>query len=414
MQSRTRRRVAVVTGARSDYGLLNPVMRAVNRHPALELQVVVTGMHLDPRFGLTVREVEDDWKPQARVVMHPEDESAPSMARSVGKGVGGLTDTFNRISSEVVLVLGDRTEAFAGAIAAVLSRRVLAHIHGGDISQGGYDEYMRHAITKLAHVHFPATARSAERVCRLGERKEYVHVVGAPGLDTILHAPLATEAEVNEHISVDLSAAFLLLIQHPVSTSPERSGEEIEATLAALRGIRVPVIAVFPNSDPGASAIVEALVQETRARSDMQLIQSLPRPVFLRILSDASTIVGNSSSSVIESTSFHIPAVNIGARQLGRECGDNVLHVPHDPEAIRVAVVRALQDEQFRKNVRNAVSPYGNGQASEKIAAHIADLEITADLFVKQLTYDSLPVESTNPGVVSPAPARKRASRKNA
>ena len=364
-------------------------MRAIQAHPRLTLQPVVTGMHLDARFGLTVREVEANWKIAARVVMHAEDERPSAMARSVGLGVTGLSEALDRLKPDIVVVLGDRTEAFAAATAAVLSRRVLVHIHGGDVSKGGYDEYMRHAITKLAHVHFAATQRSAERILKMGERKEYVYVVGAPGLDSILHSPRMAPSQAAEHVRMDLNQPYALLIQHPVSTSPETATEEIDATLRALRRIDIPVVAIYPNSDPGAASIVRALRDEASAYPRLVLARSLPREIFLTVLSEASVLLGNSSAGVIESTSFNLPAINIGPRQEGRERGDNVLNVPHNAEAILGALQRALQDEAFLKKARKAQSPYGDGHASERIAECLAELEIVPDLFVKQLTFDS-------------------------
>ncbi|MCD6461144.1 MAG: UDP-N-acetylglucosamine 2-epimerase (hydrolyzing) [Thermoplasmata archaeon] len=390
------KKVCVVTGTRAEYGLLKPVMRAVENHPSLELQVVATGMHLMPEFGMTYREIErDGFRIEGKVEMILGGDTKKAMAKSVGVGILGLSEVMDTLAPDVVVVLGDRVEALAGALSAVYMGIPLAHIHGGDSARAGMDEYARHAITKLAHLHFVATEKSAERIVKMGEEREKVFVVGAPGLDTILHTPLLSREEACERAGLDPGQPYLLVVQHPVSTDPHRAGEEMRITLEALDEVGVQFVLIYPNADAGGAAMIE-VIKEYRNRYAsgsegghplMRAYESLEHTLYLSLLKHASAMVGNSSSGIIEAPSLGVPVVNIGTRQEGRERGDNVLDVPPVKESIVEAVRRALEDEEFIRKAGNTVNPYGDGHAGERIARILADVEITPELLRKKLTY---------------------------
>ena len=382
-----RRRICVVTGTRSEYGLLKPVMSAIRGWPGLELQTIAAGMHLSPSFGQTVDQIRKDrFKVHASVDMLFSADRPAATAKGLGTGVMGFAQAFEQLDPDVVLVLGDRVEAFASASAAAVSNLYLGHIHGGDRSQGGHDEAMRHAITKLAHLHFVATPSSRRRVLRMGEVPERVFLVGAPGLDGILHQPLPSAARLKARYGVDPGTPYLMVVQHSVSTEPENAGAQMRETLAATRVLNLPVAIVYPNSDPGHQQIVRE-IERVVGRGLGRAFRTLPRPDYLGLLRGAAVLVGNSSSGIIEAASFGVPVVDIGHRQAGREHACNVLHVSHARRAIARAVRKALTDRAFRQKVRRAVNPYGEGHASEQICGALATVELDARLKQKQMSY---------------------------
>jgi len=383
------RRICIVTGTRAEYGLLRPIMRAVRRRRGLALQVVVTGMHLARRFGHTVDEIAaDGFRIDARVRTVPRDDTNTAYAASVGTGVRGLARAFDDLRPEVVLVLGDRVEAFAAATAAALSNRVVAHVHGGDRAQAGYDDYMRHAITKMAHLHFAATRASARRIERLGERRDRVWVVGAPGLDEIRTARLPAASTLRRRYGLDATAPFLLVVQHPVSTQSDRAAREMRATLGAVLKSGLPALVVYPNADAGGRRMI-AVVERTAAENSERLIAvpSLPRLDYLALLKCAAALVGNSSSGIIEAPSFKTPVVNVGDRQAGRERANNVIDVKPTRADVARGIEQALNDTTFRRRLARCRSPYGTGHAGVAIARVLARVPFDDKLRMKRITY---------------------------
>lgn len=386
MRARGKRTVCIVTGARSEYGLLRSVCRRVRAHPRLRLSVVACGMHLSPQFGLTYREIERDGFPlDAKVDMLFDGDTNGAMAKSIGVGLYGLAQAFERIRPDVVVVLGDRTEAFAAAVSAATLQIPVAHIHGGDSACGGMDEPMRHAITKFAHLHFAATELSASRIRRMGERPERIHVVGAPGLDEIRELKPHSRRGLERELGRALARPLILLAQHPVSTDAGRAGRQLAATLAALKPFKGTTVAVYPNADAGGRGMIP-LLDAARGRADFLLVRSLTRRVYLSLLAHADVMVGNSSSAIIEAPLFHLPAVDVGTRQAGREASANVLHAGHSATAIRRAVTKALGDPRFRGRAARCRSPYGDGRAGARIANLLASSRL-GGILQKRSTY---------------------------
>ena len=378
-----RRRICFVSGTRAEFGLMRSVLEAIRAHPKLELQLIATGMHLDRSRGRSIDQIrEEGFRIDAVVPWAEKDLSARGTAVATGKAIAHLADEFERLRSDIVLVVGDRVEPFAAASAAHISSRIVAHVHGGDRALGIVDDSLRHAITKLAHVHFPATRASALRIARLGEDPRRIIRAGSPGLDGIRR--LASPAsEIARELPELGDESFAMLVVHPQSSD---EGEQLEmardlAESCAAKFDRV--IIVYPNNDPGSAGI-------TRAWDAMQnhpkLIfrRNLSRPLFLGLLRDAAVLVGNSSSGIIEAASFGTPVIDIGTRQAGRERGKNVFHVAKaGPEISRLLAKIKNRSRPLRFGTHNL---YAGRNAGKTIAQALA--RIPFDRFrIKLIAY---------------------------
>lgn len=378
--------LALITGTRAEYGLLAPICEAC-RSSGIDAEFLVTGMHLESEFGNTAAEIETAGHPiRARVPMHVPGGTPRAYGRSIGVGVAGMVEALDDWGPDGVLVLGDRTEAFAGAVAGAALGLTVIHVHGGERTRGGLDESLRHAITKLAHVHFTATPKSRERVVRMGEPEEHVHAVGAPGLDTLLREPRPTRQELATELGCPLPSHYWLLLQHSVSTDWELAREEIETTLDALCRTGQPIIAIEPNSDPGGDA-VRAGLNEATLDSSLTRFPSVTRRQYLGLLEHATALVGNSSSGLLEAPSLGTPVVNVGTRQDGRERGLNVIDAPADASAIARALARCREDQPFLSQCDRRENPYGDGGSSERIAAQLKSWIPDPARIQKQITY---------------------------
>ncbi|MBN2186835.1 MAG: UDP-N-acetylglucosamine 2-epimerase (hydrolyzing) [Dehalococcoidia bacterium] len=380
------RKIAVVTGTRAEYGILLPVLKAIEIQPELMLSLVVTGMHLSHEFGYTVREIEHDgFTVDARVDMLLSSDMPGAMAKSVGMGVIGMAQTWEQLKPEIILVLGDRVEPLAATIAAAYINIPVAHVHGGDVC-GSIDSPARHAITKFAHIHFPATKKSAERIAKMGEEEWRVHIVGSPALDAILSEPLIPAEDLARRLQLDLSQPLILLVQHSVTTQADDAPQQIKETLQAVVELGHPTILIYPNSDAGGRRMIQ-VISEHGKYPFIKTFKSLPHKEYLSLMKAASLMMGNSSSGIVEAPSFGLPVINIGIRQLGRERGENVINVGHDKQEIIEAVEKALTDKDFLKEVKKCDNPYGDGKTAPRIAEILSKTEITPELIQKKPTY---------------------------
>lgn len=380
------RRVCVVTGTRAEFGLLAPVMNEI-RDAGLELLTVVAGMHLASQFGDTRKHVEAaGFKVAGSVPMTPSSDDNIAMARSIGQGILGFTDVFEALDPDVVLVLGDRVEAFAAATAAATMLKLVAHVHGGERTRGGLDESYRHAITKLAHIHFVATKGSRRRVIRMGERVATVHLVGAPGLDVAKGIGKPSSVDLEAELGGPLPDKFVLVSQHPVSTGADQAAQQMRETLAAVAAVGLPAIVLYPNADPGGRRMIEVAKEEAR-NGRIRLVPSLTHKAYLQVLRRCGVLVGNTSSGIIEAPAFGTPFVHVGTRQAGRERGRNVIDVPHDRQKIRRALERALRNKEFRRRAANTANPYGDGTASKRIAKILKGLDVSEALLQKEIAF---------------------------
>lgn len=362
----TPRRICVVTATRAEYGLLAEVMREIQARPQLALQVVVTGAHLSPRFGMTVSAIEaDGFAIDARVAMPLDDDSPRGAATAVGTATIGMAEAFERLQPDAVLVLGDRYELLAVASAALLLGIPLLHVAGGEITEGALDDAVRHAVTKLSRQHFVATEVYRRRVVQLGEDPATVHCVGSTGLDNIRRLDLLDRAELSRRIDFDLGGDYLLATYHPVTLG--QLG--LEALLAVL-GARPDLKVVFTgvNADPGHARLTQRLKDfAAQWPGRVKLAASLGQRNYLSAMKHCRAVVGNSSSGIIEAPSLGVPTVNLGERQRGRERAASVIDCQETPEAIAAALDRALA-----MDCRGVINPYGDCGASARIADIIA------------------------------------------
>jgi GDP/UDP-N,N'-diacetylbacillosamine 2-epimerase (hydrolysing) len=380
------RKICVLTGTRAEFGLLRPVMEAIQQHPDLELQVLVTGMHLEAMFGMSVRAIEGAGFPIiGRVPMHPLEDSGKGMAYAMADGIRGMTKVLSKYRPDILLVLGDRTEVLAGSIAALYLNIPIAHIHGGDVTRGGTDESTRHAVTKMASIHFAATPASAERVRKMGEEDWRIHTVGAPALDTILNVASLSRSKLARRFDLPEDRPWFLVLQHSVTTEPEIAGDQFAETLAALDAFDVEKVFLYPNSDAGGLQII-AQLDRIKGDPGNHVFATIPHREFLSLMNHCSVMIGNSSSGIIESSSFRIPVVNIGIRQEGRERAGNVVDVAHDRHEIEKAIDHVISDE-FMNGLQNIVNPYGDGNASHRIVGVLSTVDLDKRLIQKKLTY---------------------------
>ena len=383
-----RRDIVVLTGTRAEYGLLKSSMKAIKSHHDLSLSVVATGMHLSPRHGNTVQDIRDDgFTVDREVLMQIDGDSGTAMAKSLGVGTTGLADAFASLDPDIVLLLGDRDEALAGTLAAAHMNIPVAHVHGGDSMHGAtIDDSIRHAITKFAHIHFPASELSAERIRKMGEEEWRITISGAPGLDDVLAGDFESPEAVLSKYNLNPSEPLLLLVQHPVTTQSEHAGEQMKATLNAVESLDAQIVIIHPNSDAGGDQIISEI--ESREFSQpVRTFRSLPRDEYLGLMDAADVMVGNSSSGIIEAPSFDLPVVDIGPRQEGRQRAKNTISVPHEEAKIREAISRGFSDSKVFEKILSSTNPYDYGGAGERIANRLAEVTIGSSLLRKQLTY---------------------------
>jgi UDP-hydrolysing UDP-N-acetyl-D-glucosamine 2-epimerase len=372
-----RRRVAIVTGSRAEYGLLRDLIDSARTDARLELKLVVTGMHLVPEFGLTYTEIESDGLAiDAKVHMLVASDDRAAMVKSVGLGTIGFADAFATLRPEIVVVLGDRFEIFAAVQAALLSKIPVAHIHGGEISEGAVDEQLRHAITKMSHLHFTAAEPYRNRVLRMGEEPHRVFCFGAPGLDVLSRMTFATRADLASLLGMELEKPLHLVTYHPATTSNESQLRSVERLLAALEHLEGTFVVTAPNADPQGRAMAQAMAQWASGRENVALRTNLGHRNYLSVMRASDVVVGNSSSGLIEAPALRVPTVNVGPRQDGRLKGASVIDCEDTTAAIVSAVRRALSAD-FRATWKDAPLAYPQtGDASKRIADVLATVSL--------------------------------------
>jgi UDP-N-acetylglucosamine 2-epimerase (non-hydrolysing) len=364
-----KRKITVFTGSRAEYGLLYWLMKEIQSSEQLALQLLVSGMHLSPEFGDTWKQIETDgFCIDEKVESLLSSNTPVGVAKSMGLGTIGYADALDRLKPDILVVLGDRFEALAVAQAALVMRIPMAHIHGGEITEGAYDDAIRHAITKMSHLHFVATEPYRRRVIQMGESPATVFNVGAIGLDHVTRSRRMSIHALASNLGFPLRPPYFLVTYHPVTIGDEDPRNTFDNLLEALdRFPEYQIILTFPNADDGGRAIIPRLNEYAQAQPERVLaIPSLGFDRYLSALAEAAAMIGNSSSGIIEAPSFKVPSVNIGARQSGRLSAESVIHCGTHPDEIHIAISRALTAE-FAKPTIRFTNPYGQGDAARSI-----------------------------------------------
>jgi len=379
-----RRKIAVLTGKRGGYGAMKPMFTEIECAPDLELQLVATDQHLNKKFGKTISEIEKDFRVSASVDMGQGDDTYTSRAEALAKCASEMVSVFKELKPDICVLYGDRGEVFATAMTACAMNIPIAHIQGGDIS-GSVDDVMRHAVSKLSHIHFTSTKDAATRLAKMGEEEWRINIVGDSHLDPILAGDMCSRDEVIKLLSLDPSRRTLIILQHSETTEPELSYSQMEETLSAVHKFDENIIIVHPCSDVGYEGILSA-INKYREIPNYHIHVNIEAPVFHGLMAMADCIIGNSSAGIIESQYFGIPAVNVGRRQIGRICSANVIHASHNVKKIYEAIERT-RTEEFRDVAKNCERLYGDGTTGKSIVSKLRSVELGKNLLQKRMTY---------------------------
>jgi UDP-hydrolysing UDP-N-acetyl-D-glucosamine 2-epimerase len=386
-----RRKICVVTTSRADFGLLSKLIGAILNDRALHLQLVVSGMHLSREFGNTRREIETEgFKITRKIPMRMTGESRAACLKSISTGLAGFSKALTELRPDIVVLLGDRFELFAPAVSALMLGIPIAHIHGGETTEGAMDESVRHAITKMATLHFPATEAYRRRIIQMGESPDRVYNFGAPGLDKIYDLDLMTEAELEKELGFSFKDPVAMVTYHPVTRSSQDAGSQIQVMVAAIKASGVRAIFTMANADAQGALInrrLQAICGENPER--FKWAPHLGHRRYLSCLKHASVMIGNSSSGLTEAPSFRLPVVNIGDRQRGRTRAKNIIDVACEEVELLKGISRALSS-RFRASLRGMRNPYDrfhDGRTSERIKNVLRDVSISDELVQKRF-YD--------------------------
>jgi UDP-hydrolysing UDP-N-acetyl-D-glucosamine 2-epimerase len=379
-----KRKIAVVTTSRADYSHLYWPMRELAAHPGVELGVIALGPHLSPEFGNTIAEIERDGFPiKARIECLISSDSDTGMAKTIGVAILALADTLSAWRPDLMLIIADRYEMMAPATVALALRIPIAHIEGGEVSQGAIDDHIRNALTKLAHIHFTSTATARRRVIAMGEEPWRVHRAGAPSIDHLLRSKLIDRTKLETRLGLKLKSPTLLAAWHPTTILRDTTSEAAPL-FAALAQAPGQLIFVYPNTDAGSYSLIERARALAKFRSDTHVFISLDAVTYWSLLRQVDLLVGNSSSGIMEAASFALPVANVGIRQQGRQHARNVIDVPASTTAILAAIKRAL-NPAFRSRLRGMVNPYGKSTAAKTIVRVLTSVPLDR-LLIKQPT----------------------------
>ncbi len=381
------RKICVITGTRADYGLLRGVMQGIKNDVDLNLQIIATGMHLSPEFGLTFKAIEDDgFEIERKVEMLTSSDTPVGIAKSMGLGMIGFADAFNELKPDLIVVLGDRFEIFAAVSAALVARIPVAHLHGGETTEGAFDEAFRHSITKMSHMHFVAAAEYKQRVIQLGEQPEHVFLVGGLGIDNINNLTLLDRYALEADLGFKFGKKNLLITFHPVTLENASAATQMQELLAALAKLEdTQLIFTMPNADTDGRRLIKMVEQFVSQHSNAHAYTSLGQLRYLSCIAQVDGVVGNSSSGLAEVPSFKKGTVNIGDRQRGRLQATSVINCEPNKKSITDGI-NILYSPSFQVNLSQVRNPYGEGGASEKIVNTLKIINIKD--IVKKAFYD--------------------------
>lgn len=381
------RKICIITGTRAEYGLLRWVMQGIKDDQDLTLQIIVTGMHLSPEFGLTYRQIEQDgFQIDRKVEMLTSSDTAVGIAKSMGLGLIGMADALNELKPDLIVVLGDRYEIFAAVAASLATCIPIAHLHGGETTEGAFDEALRHSITKMSHLHFVAAEEYRQRVIQLGEHPERVFLVGGLGIDSIKHLKLLGRTELEDSLGIKLASKNLLVTFHPVTLETATAADQMAELLMALAELKeTQLIFTLPNADTDGRIMARMIAQFVEQHSNACAYTSLGQLRYLSCIAHVDGVVGNSSSGLLEAPSFRKGTINIGDRQRGRLQATSVINCEPTNKSIAAAVEK-LYSADFQQGLSFVRNPYGEGGASEKIVETIKHHSISG--IAKKAFYD--------------------------
>src|SRR5580692_2422597 len=378
-----KRTIAVVSSSRADYGHLYWPLRDLSASDSVDLRIVAMGPHLSPEFGNTFREIEKDgFRIDARIECLLSSDTDVGMAKTIGVATLGLADLLGQMRPDLLLLIADRYEMLAPAAVALALRIPIAHIEGGEISEGAIDDAVRNALTKMSHIHFTSTHAARERVIAMGEQEWRVHRAGAPSLDHLRRRTLLSREQVEERLTLDLRRPTVVVVNHPMTIARDTL-QEADAVFAALENLSDQILFCYPNADAGSRALIDRTRVFISRRGHAKIFTNLDPVTYLSLLRQVDMLVGNSSSGIMESASFALPTVNVGLRQQGRERARNVLDADADGRAI-LAAVNMARNAQFRESLRGMANPYGEGVASEKIVRVLTTVPLSQELLMKR------------------------------
>ncbi len=376
-------KIAVVTTSRADYGHLYWTLKELESHPNIDLQLIALGAHFSPEFGSTFREIEaDEFTIKERVECLISSDSDVGMAKTIGVATLGLADVLGRMRPDILLLIADRYEMLAPAAVALALRIPIAHIEGGDISEGAIDDAVRNALTKMSHLHFTTNENSRNRVLAMGEEAWRVHCVGSPSLDNLRRRKLFSREELENDLEIDLNQQTIVVAYHPVTLLSDTTSEADEI-FAALKKLPQQIIFCYPNSDAGSHQLIVRSKEFCKDRPNSHLFVNLNHLKYWSLLKYSNLVLGNSSSGIMETASLALPTVNIGIRQKGRDRPLNIIDVAPKTELILQAIDKGLSDE-FRKSLDGMTNPYGDGHASERIVEILAKVKLGDELLIKR------------------------------
>ena len=383
------RKIAVVTGTRAEFGILGPLLTKINNSKKLDLKLIVTGMHLLKKYGLSINDIKkSEFDIAAIVEMYEGDEKNKDYyGKSLSRGVDKFTKVLTKINPEILVIFGDRLEVLAAALAAALLNIPIAHIHGGDKTDSGHiDESIRHSISRFANIHFTATKEHTDRLKKMGEENWRLFEVGALGLDSIINQKKISKKEFTKKMGLSSEDEILICLFHPVHLDKDITGKQMREVLEAVKELEKQTVVIYPNNDAGSQHIIKE-IEKYRNFPSLKIFPTLAHSDYINLLSNADVLIGNSSSGIIEAPSYGLPVVNIGSRNVGRQHAENMIFVDVEKEKIKDGIEKALYDKDFKEVVKMRVNPYGDGKTSERIVKVLSEIQIDKRLLQKKIAY---------------------------
>lgn len=383
------RKVLVVTGTRAEYGLLYWTMKRIQEDKALELQLIVTGNHLVPEYGLTLDEIKNDgFKIDEEIDMLISSKNKSSILKSMGIEMIQISQSIDRLKPDIMLILGDRYETFIAATCAMMMNIPIAHMNGGESTEGLVDEQIRHAITKMAHIHFTGAELYKKRIIKMGEENWRVYNTGQAAVENIKSVKFLSKKELEKQLNIKFDRKTFLITYHPVTLESDDTNYQIEQLLEALQEYDANMIFTYPNADFGSKDIIDKINKFIDKNANAHMVYSLGKVKYLSLLKEADVVIGNSSSGIIEAPIFKRAVVNIGSRQKGRLRNKNIIDTDYKSSDIVHAINKALYDEKFREDIENIENVYGDGNTSYEIVGVLKSINLDKKLISKKLNYE--------------------------